>query len=322
MKIQNVPTGQVIIIDGQKGKLECLSIADYGKDANIKADFLGITRPLSGVPNGQTLPLSEKWVVTISSQYGCSMGCKFCDVPKVGPGRNASIADMNRQVAAGLLVGGAMETKRLNIHYARMGEPTFNGQTLDHALGLRDFVHYIGVAADTVHPVISTMMPRANLDLLDYLISWCYIKNITYRGEAGLQLSINSTCDVQREKMFGGCSASLAQISYLADKLPKPLGRKYALNFAVADGYEISGKKLADLFDPEAWMVKLTPIHNTTASASNRISTCNGYDSFTPYQAVEADLIAHGFDVLTFVPSEDEERGLITCGNALLAGKS
>jgi len=321
MKIQNVPTGQVIIIDGQKGKLECLSIADYGKEANIKADFLGITRPLLGVPNGQPLPLTEKWVVTISSQYGCSMGCKFCDVPKVGPGRNASVADMNKQVAAGLLVGGATETKRLNVHYARMGEPTFNRDTLRHALGLRYFVsHDLGVQADTIHPVISTMMPHANTHLQAYLTEWCYyVKNDTYGGEAGLQLSINSTCDKQREEMFSGSSSSLARISYLADKLPKPRGRKYALNFAVADGYEISGKKLADLFDPTRWMVKLTPIHNTAASTSNSIGTKGGYSSFTPYEDIEQDLISNGFDVLTFVPSEEEERGMITCGNALLA---
>ena len=52
-----VPTGNICIAQGDKGKLEFLSIGDYGKQANIKADFLGIKRELNGVPNGEVMPL-------------------------------------------------------------------------------------------------------------------------------------------------------------------------------------------------------------------------------------------------------------------------
>lgn len=34
-----VPTGNILIVDGDKGKLECLSIGDYGKEVNLKADL-------------------------------------------------------------------------------------------------------------------------------------------------------------------------------------------------------------------------------------------------------------------------------------------
>ena len=88
IKKVTVPTGEIYVGQTIRGNLEFLTVGDYGKDANIKADFLGITRELNGVPNGKPMPLTEKWVVTISTQYGCSMGCKFCDVPKVGPGRS------------------------------------------------------------------------------------------------------------------------------------------------------------------------------------------------------------------------------------------
>ena len=91
-----VPTGNICVMQGEKGLIEFLSIGDYGKNLNIKADFLGITRELNGVPNGEIMPLSEKWVITISTQYGCSMGCKFCDVPKVGKGVNATLIELGR----------------------------------------------------------------------------------------------------------------------------------------------------------------------------------------------------------------------------------
>lgn len=34
-----VPTGNILIVEGDKGKLEVVSLGDYGKDVNLKADF-------------------------------------------------------------------------------------------------------------------------------------------------------------------------------------------------------------------------------------------------------------------------------------------
>lgn len=56
-----VPTGNILVVNGDKGKLECLSIGDYGKDLNIKADFLGITDEIKGVQNSDIMPLEKKW---------------------------------------------------------------------------------------------------------------------------------------------------------------------------------------------------------------------------------------------------------------------
>lgn len=317
-----VPTGNICVGEGEKGKLEFLSIGDYGKDANIKADFLGITRELNGVPSGEIMPLSEKWVITISTQYGCSMGCKFCDVPLVGKGVNATLNDMVDEVELALQLHPEIKhTKRLNVHYARMGEPTFNYAVCSHAINLKQYINpYIGDSL--VHPVISTMLPRVNRYLLDFLIYWCNIKNIIYDGDAGLQFSINSTSNKQRDEMFSGNSLSLEDISDMARKLPDPVGRKYTLNFALADNYEVDAFRLSNLFDSSRFMCKLTPIHKTRSSEENNIETAWGYEEYTPYQKVEEDLINAGFDVIVFVPSYDEDDGLITCGNAILSGNN
>ena len=122
----SVPTGNILIAEGEKGRdLEFLSIGDYGKGHNVKASFLGLNDEIAGVPNGTIMPLEEKWVITISTQYGCSMACKFCDVPKVGQGINVTFNDLSNQVIEALKLHTEVEaTKRLNIHYARMGEPT------------------------------------------------------------------------------------------------------------------------------------------------------------------------------------------------------
>lgn len=315
-----VPTGNICVTNGEKGDIEFLSIGDYGRNANVKADFLGLTEDINGVPNGEIMPLSEKWVVTISTQYGCSMGCKFCDVPKVGKGRNATLNDLTKQVTEALKLHPEVgSTKRLNVHYARMGEPTFNEDVLSHARGLLKEVRpYIG--RSHVHPVISTMLPKKNQNLVHFLQEWCEIKNYDFRGAAGLQFSINSTCDKQRDDMFNGSSLSLDEIADIGRWLPDPVGRKYALNFALADEYEVDAEKLKSLFNPKKFMVKITPLHVTESCKENDIKTTGGYEYFTPYQKVEKELKEVGFDVLVFVPSYDEDKGLITCGNAILSG--
>jgi 23S rRNA (adenine2503-C2)-methyltransferase len=248
------------------------------------------------------------------------MGCKFCDVPRVGKGANVTVNDLANQVSHALLLHPEIKhTKRLNVHYARMGEPTFNENVLNHAHLLRKNVFPM-IGDSLIHPVISTMLPKMNKKLIDFLETWCYIKNEVYKGDAGLQFSINSTDDLQRDEMFSGSSITLKEIAEIGNWLPYPKGRKYALNFALADNYIIDAHKLSDLFDTQKFMVKITPLHKTKSCEDNHIETTGGYESFTPYKKAESELKTEGFDVIVFIPSHDEDLSLITCGNAILSG--
>ncbi|MFW6002637.1 MAG: Fe-S-oxidoreductase [archaeon] len=323
MKKYKIPTGYIITDTYSKEyQLETLSIGDYGKDKNIKAPFLGFNNDINGVPNGDILPLSVKWVITLSSQYGCPMKCSFCDVPSVGYKGNATFGDMLHQIINALnCFPDVKYTDRLNIHFARMGEPSFNSDVLRLSESLyndrRSFQSITGKRFEVIHPVVSTMCPKTG-NTFDFIKKWVNIKNELYKGQAGLQISVNSTNENQRNDMFKGLSFSLKDISENLKYLPDPVGRKYCLNFALASGYEVDAKKLRGLFDPEKWMVKITPIHNNTACKTNNIETHDGYMSFTPYKQAENDLQNAGYDTIVFVPSWDEENGCVTCGNAIL----
>lgn len=321
MQIINVPTGKIIITESSSGKLmECVSLGDYGKEKNVKAPFLGLTKDIEGVPHGELMPLSEKWVITVSTQYGCSMNCKFCDVPKVGPGKNIFVQDILKQISVAINEESCRKTKRLNIHFARMGEPTWNLGVIAAAYNIPFLVDRYDLFCDTIHLVISTMLPRKNKQLVEFLQTWCFIKNDFYKGDAGLQFSINSTNNEQREYLFSGSSLTLEEISEIGKSLPNPIGRKYALNFALANNSIIDGKRLQKLFSPDKFMCKITPLHETNACSKNGLITSNGYTSFTPYKEVEENLIKNGFDTIVFVPSIEEDLGRITCGNAILSG--
>jgi len=310
-----VPTGNILIVDGEKGQLECLSIGDYGKAKNLKADCLGLYDEINGVPHGDMVPLEEKWVITISTQYGCSMDCPYCDVPKVGPGKNATLLDLIRQVNTGLdLHPEVKSSARLNIHFARMGEPTWNPNVLEAARRFKFIADHF-----FVHPVVSTMMPKNNQWLKVFIHEWMSIKNKLYNGNAGLQISLNSTDEQQRKFLFNNNSLTVPEMAAIMTGV-EPVGRKITLNVALAADTIVDPAVLLKYFSPRNYIVKITPMHETHACKANDIHTPEGYDKYQPYKPLEEALKNAGYDVLVFIPSVEEDEGLITCGNAILSG--
>lgn len=317
MEIIYTHTGKIYV--DRERQLEFLTVGDYGKENNIKADFLGLHKEINGVAHRE-VDLSEKWVATISTQKGCPMRCQFCDCPKFGFHGNVSRDEMDYMIRTILENESVKCTKRFNVHFARMGEPTFNRDVLGFTMGLRRLVRQY-ISAETVHPVVSTMMPRSNKYLEDFLSDWCFIKNDIYGGEAGLQLSINSTDEAQREAQFGGMSLSLREISRIAEWFSVPRGRKYTLNFAVTENTILDAKELSRLFDKDQFIVKITPIHKTSAAVKNGFNVTTEYTDYNVYRKFEAPLLADGWDVIVFVPSAEEDADRITCGNALISEK-
>lgn len=302
-------------------QMEYLFVGDYGKENNIKADFLGYTKEINSVPH-RDVDLSEKMVVTISTQKGCPMKCAFCDCPKVKFGGNLSRKELAEEVANAIRFSKCRYTKRFNLHLARMGEPSLNARNvLDFLLyDLRDIVN-MQMKTDVIHPVFTTMMPKSIglWGMTEILDEFCSIKNIDYDGEAGLQLSINSTDDAQRDELFRGRSLLLGEISTIARLLPTPKGRKYTLNFPVTNKTILDPVKLSRLFDKDKFIVKITPIHETREANANGIQTPDGYYKHDVYRQFEQPLLKEGWEVIVFIPSKEEDSDRITCGNALLS---
>lgn len=318
MQIIHTHTGK-IYVDSDR-RLEFLTVGDYGKENNIKADFLGLHKEINGVKHKE-VDLTKKWVATISTQKGCPMKCQFCDCPKYGFHGNASIEDLCYEIETILEHETTKNTDRFNVHFARMGEPTFNQNVLTFA---KDYLRELTkkyISAKTIHPVVSTMLPKGNKNLKQFILDWCDIKNKDYNGEAGLQFSINSTDNNQRDAQFNSKSLSLEEISELSKELPQPVGRKYTLNFAVTKDTILDAERLTKLFDPKMFIVKITPIHETNSAVQNGFDVTTSYDDYDVYREFEQPLVKAGWDVIVFVPSHEEDSDRITCGNALIANE-
>ena len=191
-KITNTHTGN--IISDTDLKLEYLFIGDYGKENNIKADFLGYTKRIDKVENTE-VDLTEKLVVTVSSQKGCPMNCNFCDCPKYAFYGNASVYEMLSEINTAISLSKVEQGKRLNIHFARMGEPTFN----DNVITVANIMSFICEGKfEEYHPVVSTTMPKSNNRLLYFLCQW--VRDGYGNGGKdgyGLQFSINTLDEMQ-----------------------------------------------------------------------------------------------------------------------------
>lgn len=305
-----------MIVSDTDLNLEYLYVGDYGKENNIKADFLGYTKKIEKVEH-KDVDLTDKLVVTVSTQKGCHMSCNFCDCPKLGFHGNVSLSELIHQVTGGVSLSGIKSGKRLNVHYARMGEPSFNMNVIKSANILSEIYKDI---FEEFHPVVSTMCPKGNKQLHDFLYSWV-ISGYQYGGEDGygLQFSINTLDNDKRNEMFGNKSLSLEEISELIKSLPSPKKRKFTLNFAVTGDNDLSVDKMNKLFDKERCIVKITPIHETVEAVKN------GYEivqTFDVYEKYEKPLVEDGWDVIVFVPSREEDEDRITCGNSLIALES
>lgn len=315
-KITETHTGK--IVTDTDLTLEYLYVGDYGKENNIKASFLGYDKRIDKVEH-KSVDITDKLVVTVSSQKGCPMNCNFCDCPKLGFKGNATLPELITEIMSGIALSGIKHGQRLNVHYARMGEPTFNPNVITSAEFIAQMLmsENSDVTFDTYHPVVSTMMPKSNKNLKEFLHKWV-TTGFVYGGEDGfgLQFSINTLNENDRNEMFRNRSLSLQEISDIIKELPYPKKRKYTLNFAVTSKSNLDVDLMNKYFDKEKCIVKMTPIHETVEAVDEGYEIVHDFDV---YEQFEQPLVNDGWDVIVFVPSKEEDEDRITCGNSLIA---
>ena len=260
----------------------------------------------------------ETWYASLSGQKGCPMQCQFCDCHTYGFYGNASREDLAFQMKTILETSGSTSTKRFEVDFMRMGEPSFNDDILDFIeYDLRSIISE-SVNAAVIYPYLSTMMPKTGDRITKYLNEFCRIKNEVYDGEAALQISIHSTDDTVRNKIFRNRSRSLKEIADIVNQLPTPKGRKYALNFAVSHNSVIKAEVIDQLFDKGKCLIKLTPIHSTFNASDNGFVSKYDYNDYSLFQEIEDRFKELGWEVMTFMDSKDEDDESLSCGNLLL----
>ncbi len=306
-KTRPASTGYVVESRLSKGRLEIFSGREYEKRTRIKAGFLGFDDEIPSLPSGKPLPVSERWVTVLSSQYGCSISCPTCGVSALPFKGNATFDDLWRQLVEGRsCYPGVNYAERLAIHFTRMGEPVLNGAVFSFAEwlaydGKLKIQEELGLRIEIIHPVLTTMMPEWD-STVERVMRWAALKNHDFRGQACLRLSINSTDEGQRRRMFNGKAMTLSKIAEVAEQLPTPLGRKYCLDFSYTGNNLIDSQALAKLFDAERFICRIHPARETDACRRNGIKTIDPNAGSRALLPISDALESAGFDVLVMMP--------------------
>lgn len=256
------------------------------------------------------LPRERKWIINISTQYGCPIRCRFCDAGHAYHG-NLDTPAMLAQVQAVMArhPGLAARCDKLKVHFARMGEPALNDAVLDVLHRLPDFTRAPGLWA-----CVATAAPMGRDAWFEELIR---IKNDLYRGRFQLQFSINTTDMEERRRLMPARLHDLDWMAAYARRFTEEDDRKVVLNFALADRTPFEVEELTRRFDPQHACVKLTPLNPTTRGQEEGLATILRSESEQRVDAAVSRLTAAGFDVVISVGDGREDEIGSNCGQSV-----
>jgi 23S rRNA (adenine2503-C2)-methyltransferase len=145
-----------------------------------------------------------------------------------------------------------------------MGEPSLNPSVLEvlEELPLR-------YDAPGLIPCISTIAPSGANSFFEELLR---IKRTMYNcGNFQLQFSIHTTDRELRDRLMPVTKWDLEQMARYCGKFWQHADRKITLNFALVRGMPVDSEELQKHFDPERFLMKLTPLNPTYAAARNEL---------------------------------------------------
>lgn len=258
------------------------------------------------------LPRSEKWVLLVSTMFGCPVGCPMCDAGGYYQGKPSAeqiLSQINFLVRQ-RYPDGVIPCKQFKIQFARMGEPALNPAVLDVLEALPN-----RFTAPGLMPSISTVAPAGCDKFFDRLLE---IKQSYYNGgRFQMQFSLHTTDPVLRDQIIPVRKWSLAQIAAYGGRFFTPGDRKITLNFALAQDSPLDAGVLSQFFSPEKFLVKITPINPTYRAAENNLTShidiaAPGFEDET----VES-LRAAGYEVIISIGNLEENLVGSNCGQYL-----
>jgi 23S rRNA (adenine2503-C2)-methyltransferase len=209
-------------------------------------------------------PQDAKWVLIISTLRGCPVKCPICDAGTTYAGKLtfAEIIGQIDYMVKRRYRDGRVPVLKFKIQFARMGDPAFNPAVID-VLHELPFVY----DAPGLIPSISTIAPAGCVNFLDRLKD---VKNRLYAGGMfQMQFSIHTSSSDLRRDLIPCGTMSFTEMSRWGEDFFCKGDRKISLNFAAVKGYPLDPQVIADIFSPEYFMIKLTPV-NPTVSSLNR----------------------------------------------------
>ncbi|MEE4256282.1 MAG: hypothetical protein V2I47_04530, partial [Bacteroidales bacterium] len=290
-----------VISKTQEHEIASVFIAENGDGRRI--EFVESTQP--------PMNISKKWVIIVSTLFGCPVDCKFCDAGGDYRGK-LSAEEIFFQIDYLIkhrFPSGIPETEKFKIQFARMGEPAFNHAVLDV---LEQFPEKY--PTDNFVASLSSIAPHGTDRFFDRLLD---IKKSLYDQSFQLQFSLHSTDVEQRNKLIPVSKWSFGKMASYGERFYSEEGKKITLNFALGKNNILDPMVLKEFFDPEVFLVKITPVNPTFKARKNKI------DSLIVREIIDYPVIDslkdEGFDVILSIGEWEENAIGSNCGQYIRA---
>ncbi len=293
-----------IVESKKKDGLGEILVASLRGDGSHLVEFVDTRDP--------RFPVEEKWVTILSTQFGCPVGCLFCDaggmfLGNLMPGEMLFLLDF---LVDRRFPGRKVPVPKWKLHFARMGEPALNPSVLEVLEMLPERYDAPGLI-----PTVPTIAPARSGAWFERLLE---IKNRLYPGgRFQVQFSANSTDEDYRDRIMPHPKWSLEEIARFGETWFEEGDRKLTLNFALGPGIPFDPARVAELFDPGKFLVKITPVNQTERARENGIATFLAPERTSLPEEILAPLEEARFEVVLSI-GEAEEIDLGTnCGQAV-----
>jgi 23S rRNA (adenine2503-C2)-methyltransferase len=287
-------------------------IASTGSEdvAMVYVADLGENRLIECVESIQPpLPREEKWVLLVSTMFGCPIGCSMCDAGGHYEGKptKEQILDQINFMVRKRYPDGSVPAKQFKIQFARMGEPTLNPAVLDVLDELPGLYQAPGLM-----PSISTVAPKGCDDFLERLMEIKY-KHYS-EGHFQFQFSLHTTDEKLRDQIIPVKKWSFEQMKAYGDRFFSLGDRKITLNFALAQDMPVDSQILLEHFDPDKFLIKITPLNPTYQAMENKLSSyIDPYVADNGYEIVDS-LKKASYQVIVSIGEVEENLIGSNCG--------
>ncbi len=253
----------------------------------------------------------EKWVLILSSLSGCPIQCRFCDANSFYEGK-LSTEEMMEQVE--FLIGEKgreewVHSDKFKVQFARIGEPSLNKNVID-AIEEIDRRY----EPENYMPCISTIAPSGRGAWFEMLKR---LNHDRFHGEFQLQFSVHSTDKKIRDHLIPTDKWSLERISGYGEEFYVG-GRKVTLNFAISREDQLDVDKLEDIFSPETFAVKVTPLNPTANAEENELVNVFTEENASRYETIQR-LEDSPFDLYLSIGDLKENEIRSNCGQILMS---
>jgi 23S rRNA (adenine2503-C2)-methyltransferase len=259
------------------------------------------------------LPREKKWVLIVSTLFGCPVKCPICDAGSFYLGK-LSKEEIFSQID--FLVNKRFPEKKIavekfKIQFARMGEPAFNSNVLEVLEELPQRYN-----APHLIPCISTIAPSGMDEFFEKLLE---IKKKNYQnGKFQMQFSLHTTDEELRDKLIPIKKWDFSKIAEYGKDFYENEDRKIALNFALAKEMPVDPELLLKHFDPEIFLLKITPLNPTYQALKNGLFSYIEPEKDEDDYEIIKKLRSSGYEVIISIGELEENFIGSNCGQYLM----